>query len=358
VLLAVQDAPLPFVGSDTRTHLVYELWMQNFSSGGVNVEQLEVLGADGAVLQTLSAAQIATRLQPMGLREPSGKIAASTGALLFLHVILPEGATAPRQLAHRVKIHADAAPPGMQEITEVGGETTVDPHPVVHIGPPLRGGNYISADSCCDSSRHMRAAMPVNGQVWVGQRFAVDWEQLDAEGRIYHGPAADVKSYTIYGKEILAVADATVAGAIDDLPNQVPGKYPTNITLDQADGNSVVLDLGGKRYALYAHMQPGSVKVHQGDTVKRGQVLGLVGNSGNSVAPHLHFHVMSTPTPLAANGLPYEIDSFQITGISPGTAAFDTAEEKGTPLAIRMVTPPRPVTNALPLDQLIIAFEP
>ena len=358
VLLAVQDAPLPFVGSDTRTHLVYELWMQNFSSGGVNVEQVEVLGADGAVLQTLSAAQIATRLQPMGLREPSGKIAASTGALLFLHVIFPEGAAAPRQLAHRVKIHADAAPPGMQEITEVGGETPLDPHPVVHVGPPLRGGNYISADSCCDSSRHMRAAMPVNGQVWLGQRFAVDWEQLDAEGRIYHGPAADVKSYTIYGKEILAVADATVAGVIDGLPNQVPGKYPTNITLDQADGNSVVLDLGGKRYALYAHMQPGSVKVHQGDTVKRGQVLGLVGNSGNSVAPHLHFHVMSTPTPLAANGLPYEIDSFQITGISPGTAAFDTAEEKGTPLAIKAVTPPRPVTNALPLDQLIIAFEP
>src|SRR5277367_3617121 len=77
VLLAVQDAPLPFVGSDTRTHLVYELWMQNFSSGGVNVEQVEVLGADAAVLQTLSAEQIATRLQPMGFREASGKIAAS-----------------------------------------------------------------------------------------------------------------------------------------------------------------------------------------------------------------------------------------------------------------------------------------
>jgi hypothetical protein len=358
VLLAVQDAPVPFVGSDTRTHLVYELWMQNFSSGSVNVEQVEVLGKDAAVLQTLSAPQIATRLQPMGFREPRGKIAASAGTLLFIHVILPEGLAAPRQLSHRVKIHSDAAPPGMQEITEVGGETPVDPHPVVHLGPPLRGGNYVSADSCCDASRHTRAAMPVNGQVWLGQRFAVDWEQLDADGRIYHGPATDVKSYTIYGKEVLAVADATVASAVDGEPNQVPGKYPTNIALDQTDGNSVVLDLAGGRYALYAHMQPGSVKVHQGEAVKRGQVIGLVGNSGNSVAPHLHFHVMSAPTPLAANGLPYEIDSFQITGVSPGTAAFDTAEEKGTPLAIKAVTPPRPVTNALPLDQLIIAFEP
>jgi len=97
--------------------------------------------------------------------------------------------------------------------------------------------------------------------------------------------------------------------------------------------------------------------VHPGDTVKRGQVLGLVGNSGNSVAPHLHFHVVSNPSPLAANGLPYEIDSYQITAKSPGTSAFDQAEEKGTPLAITPLSPPHHVTNGLPLDQLVISFQ-
>lgn len=75
----------------------------------------------------------------------------------------------------------------------------------------------------------------------------------------------------------------------------------------------------------------GSIKVNPGDTVKRGQVLGLVGNTGNSVAPHLHFHVMDTPSSLASNGLPYEIDQFQVTGRSPGTEAFDAAEANGTP---------------------------
>ena len=62
------------------------------------------------------------------------------------------------------------------------------------------------------------------------------------------------------------------------------------------------------------------------------------------------------PIPLAANGLPYAIDAFTMTGTTGGTAAFDKAEADGTPLAIAPVTPPRPVKNALPLDQLEITF--
>jgi peptidase M23-like protein len=357
VMLAVPDAPVAFVGSDGRTHLVYELWLKNFTSGKVAVEKVEVFG-DGNVIATLDSAEIARRLQPAGLREPTGVMAASTEALLFIHVTLPEGQAEPKKLTHRVQVRAEAAPPGMQEISETGGEVAVDAQPVVVIGPPLRGDRYVSADSCCDANRHTRAALPVNGNVWIAQRYAVDWEQLDEQSRIYHGPAADVNSYTIYGKEILAVADGKIASVIDGLPNQTPGQYPTNISIEQADGNSVVLDLGGGRYALYAHFQPHSIRVRTGDMMKRGQVLGLVGNSGNSVAPHLHFHVMNTPSPLASSGLPYEIDSYRVTGKTPGTAAFDEAESTGTPLAITAISPPRQVTNGLPLDQLIISFAP
>jgi murein DD-endopeptidase MepM/ murein hydrolase activator NlpD len=117
-----------------------------------------------------------------------------------------------------------------------------------------------------------------------------------------------------------------------------------------------VLDLGGGRYALYAHLRAGSISVKPGQRVKRGLVMGRVGNSGNTLAPHLHFHVMDAPIPLAANGLPYAIDAFTVTGTTGGTAAFDKAEADGTPLAISSITPPRAVTNALPLDQLEIRF--
>ena len=145
---------------------------------------------------------------------------------------------------------------------------------------------------------------------------------------------------------------------IDGLPEQVPGIFPEGISLEEADGNSVILDIGGGNYALYAHFQPGSVRVEEGDRVKRGEVLGLVGNSGNSLAPHLHFHVMSGPQSLASNGLPYEVDSFEVTGRNTaGTAAFDEAEAEGTPLKIDPVDPAKTVTDAMPLDQTVVSFD-
>jgi Peptidase family M23 len=353
LLLQVLDAPVPFAGSDGSTHIVYELVVTNFSSAEVAVEKVEVFG-DGVVLQTLDPAAIAARLQPAGQRESTGSLARSTQALLFLHVVLAPGAQIPHELTHRVSARVSAAPPGHQEITETGGPTTVDRQSVVAIGPPLQGSSYISADSCCDATRHTRAALPINGRVWISQRMAVDWEQLDAQGRVYSGLREKLESYTIFGKPVLAVADAVVVDTANDQPEQTPGKFPDNISLAQADGNFVILDLGQNRYALYAHMQPGSVRVHKGDHVTRGQIIGLVGNTGNSVAPHLHFQVMAGQSSFASNGLPYAIDSFHVTGQTPGTAAFDEAEAKGTPLAVTPVS--RDVTNALPLDQLIIGF--
>lgn len=355
LLLAVPDPPVPFAGSDRRMHLVYELWITNFSSAEAAVEQVEVLG-DGKTLTTLDAAAIAARLQPAGRRDASAGVPSGGTSLLFVHLTLPEGAPAPVQLSHVVRARVDAAPPDLRQMTFPGGQVTVVRQKVVVIGPPLRGDHFIAADSCCDATRHTRAALPVDGRVRIAQRFAVDWEQLDDANRIYVGPREAPGSYVIYGKEALAVADARVAAVIDDLPEQTPGKFPEAIPLSQADGNSVVLDLGEGRFALYAHLQPRSPRVRVGDRVTRGQVLGLVGNSGNSVAPHLHFHVMNGASPLDSNGLPYEIDRFDVVGHSPGTAAFDTAEEQGTPLAITPVTPPQRVTNALPLDQSLVSF--
>ena len=355
LLLSIQDAPIPFNGSDSSTHLVYEVLLTNFSSGDVTPEKVEVLG-DGAELQTLDAAQIATRLQPVGTREPSATIAKSTQALLFLDVIIPEGKHAPRELSPRVTARFAAAPPGRQEITATGGSIAVDHRPVAVIGPPLRGDRYVSADSCCDAVRHTRAVLPINGRFWVSQRYAVDWEQINEQGHIYLGTREKVESYMIFGKEAIAVADATVASVTDGAPEGTPGQYPTNIDPAAADGNAVILDLGQHRYAMYAHMQPGSIKVHQGDKVKTGQVLGLVGNTGNSLVPHLHFQLMDQPSSLASNGLPYEIQNFEVTAKGVSTATFDQAEADGTPLPHSLLTPPIHAKKALPLDQLIINF--
>ncbi len=356
LLLAVHDAPVPFMGSDGHEHLVYELGMTNFSSAEIAVEKVEVM-SEGATLQTLDTAAVAGRLQPAGQRDSTGTLAKGTQALLFLNVTLAPGAKVPAELSHRVSLRVSAAPPGHQEFPETGGNTEVDRQAVASIGPPLRGTHYISADSCCDATRHTRAALPVNGRVWVAQRYAVDWEQTDASGQIYAGPREKLESYAIFGRPVLAVADALVVSVIDGEPEQTPGNYPTNIPLDKADGNCVILDLGGHRYALYAHMQPGSIKVRSGEKVHLGQVIGLVGDTGNSIVPHLHFQVTDGPSSLSSNGLPYEISEFQVTGATAGTKAFDEAESNGTPLPVTPVVPPQIVKHAMPLDQLIISFQ-
>ena len=118
--------------------------------------------------------------------------------------------------------------------------------------------------------------MPIDGRVRVAQRYAVDWEQTDSGGHIYTGPREKLESYAIFGEQALAVANAHVVSVTDGLPEQTPGKFPENIPLTEADGNSVVLDLGGGDYAMYAHLQPGSIRVRQGENVKLGQVIGLV----------------------------------------------------------------------------------
>jgi murein DD-endopeptidase MepM/ murein hydrolase activator NlpD len=102
----------------------------------------------------------------------------------------------------------------------------------------------------------------------------------------------------------------------DSIPENVPGvnSRAVPITLETVGGNRVIIDIGGGYYAFYAHLKPGGVKVKLGDKVKRGQVIGIVGNTGNSTEPHLHFHIADANSPLGSEGVPYRLDSFEIVG--------------------------------------------
>jgi murein DD-endopeptidase len=112
------------------------------------------------------------------------------------------------------------------------------------------------------------------------------------------------------------VTDGIVVGIKDGIPQNIPGanSRAVPITLETVGGNYVILDLGQGRYAFYAHLQPGTLRVKLGDQVRRGHVLGLVGNSGNSTEPHLHFHVSNGNSALGSEGLPYVFESFEQQG--------------------------------------------
>jgi hypothetical protein len=348
-------APNPVPGSDGRRHLVYELRIANPTASALELKKVEVLDEpSGKPLLTLDRDGLAKRFSIGGRRgSESTDLGVGQFGVLFLHVALEPGDALPRAIAHRISVRI--VQPGIDFSATVARTPVVD-RPLAVLGPPFVGAGYVAADGCCDSIRHVRALLSLNGHFALAQRFAIDWEQIDPQNRVVKGDTKTLSNYVIYGREVLAVADGTVVSSRNDLPEQVPGALPQGMTIDQADGNFVVLDIGGN-YVLYAHMQPGSVTVKAGAKVKRGDGLGKVGNTGNTQAPHLHLHVMDGPSPLQSNGIPYVFDSFKLTAIDKaGTADFDKAEATGSPLTLTPVSPPQALSRVLPLDLTVVEF--
>src|SRR5262249_38518940 len=190
-------------------------------------------------------------------------------------------------------------------------EMAPDGAPVV-MASPLRGDHWWTPNGPANDSIHRRIVIALGSHFGLPERFAVDWIKLGDDGQSFTGDEHDNRSYHAYNAEVIAVADGQVISIKDGIPENVPNSSPmaVPITLETIGGNNVVEDLGGGKYAFYAHLIPGTIAVKPGDRVKRGQLLGRLGNSGNSTEPHLHFHVCDAPDPLFSNGLPFEIDHF------------------------------------------------
>ncbi|MBD0273664.1 MAG: M23 family metallopeptidase [Acetobacteraceae bacterium] len=350
----VLSAPRLFPGSDGHDHLVYEVRLSNVTAGKANLKRLAVLDlGSGKPLAVLDEAALGGRFSLGGRRgAETTTLGEAQFGVAFLHVRLEPGSPAPSGLAHEVEGSFEQP---KADLSMRVAETPVVARPPPVLGPPLRGGGYVAGDGCCDSVRHVRALLPLDGAFRLSQRFAIDWERIDAENRVVRGDLKEPRSYRIYGEPVLAVADGTVAGARNDLPDQTPGALPDALPVDEVDGNFVVLDIGGGAYVNYAHLRPGSVRVRAGDRVRRGDHIGDVGNTGNSQAPHLHLHVMDGPSPLAADGVPYVFEAFTITASDQaGTADFDRAEATGSPLTLTPHSPPLRLRRALPLDLTIV----
>ncbi|WP_416971831.1 peptidoglycan DD-metalloendopeptidase family protein [Streptomyces sp. 4F14] len=116
------------------------------------------------------------------------------------------------------------------------------------------------------------------------QRGAVDLVGLGPHGT-RTGPGHDAHAYAAYGRAVHAPCDGRVVSAAGAIADQKPGE----IRYQPLYGNHVFLDTGHELVKL-AHLRPGSVTVRPGDLVRTGQLLGEVGNSGNTTEPHLHLH--------------------------------------------------------------------
>jgi hypothetical protein len=305
--------------------LAYELHVTNFTPATTVLRRLEVLGGDGQVLLALADSALAVAVARPGLAPPQPGVAPAQAraerlrlggglrAVAFLWVPV-DARTAPPRVRHRVTVSPAAGDTASTQSLE--GAAVPVTNDVAVIGPPLRGGDWLAGNGPDPISGHRRALIPIDGTPNVAQRFAIDWLIVDDSGRTHVGDREKNESYHAEGKEAIAVADGVVAVTKDGIPENVPGitSRAVPITLETVGGNHVILDIGRGRYAFYAHLRPGSLRVKPGDRVKRGQVVGLVGNSGNSTEPHLHFHLMDGTSPLGSEGIPYVHDSFELVG--------------------------------------------
>lgn len=299
--------------------LPYEIHVTNLMTQGVTIQRIEVLGADdNALLATLSDSVLQGALARVGSRVPASERAhLGAGLRAVVYMWVPVSGTTPRAIRHRLTAMPDSGSTTPLVLETPAVRVTSN---IAVITPPLRGGVWFAANGPSPTSGHRRAMIPIFGTYYISQRFAIDWVKVDEQGRTHAGDSLQNKSYYAYGNNALAVADGIVTEVKDSIPENVPGanSRAVPITLETVGGNHVIIDIGQQRFAFYAHLQPHSIRVHVGDHVKRGQILGLVGNSGNSTEPHLHFHISDASSPLGAEGLPYEFQTLDVLGSCRG----------------------------------------
>ena len=155
------------------------------------------------------------------------------------------------------------------------------------------------------------------------EQFAINYVQIGLNGACCNGSPQALRSWWGYDAPILAATAGLVVEVVDGIPDQQPVGTLSNVTAATAGGNSVIEDIGGGRYVAYGHLKPGTIPawVRKGTRLRTGDLIGRLGNSGNSDVPHLHFQVMDGPSFLDATGLPFVFDSQLLEGRVSETAA-------------------------------------
>jgi hypothetical protein len=308
------DVPEPpaTVGTEGAALLVYELHLTNFSATPKTVRLVRVLAGSNPVGEFQGAA-LWHRVALLGGSAPQGQdvvVEPGRRGIIFLELAVP-GAEVPATLCHEV-VYSTAGEGNDSPLR--GPCVTVKTAAPQPFAPPLRGGPWVAVHDPNWTRGHRRVFYTVAGKAHIPARFAVDFVRLDAAGHTTGGDPDRVADTQGYGDDVLAVADARVAGVRNDMsePLLISDRRPHEIAEDA--GNFVALRLHDGRYAFYEHLKPGSIRVKQGEAVVRGEVIGSLGFSGESTGPHLHFHVADGPDTLDAEGLPFSIDRFRLLG--------------------------------------------
>lgn len=335
--------PVPVKSVDGKWYLVYHLFLTNLGLSDLTLKSVEVSDAAGGKILTryadkeLSEYYRFRTLLPTPPRSemPNGRYprAISSGRIgvLFFWLTVDSPNAIPVSLNHRFVFEPNSLIKLLRRFASdrEGSEMRLDDYNVavskekpVVIGAPLRGGDWRCSNGPAYNTDHQFLGIR-GGRVRIAQRFGCDFQKVDKEDNILPNPFPNEitnKMFYGYGAEVLAVANGNVVFVKDGIPENVPQatgeiKPAVPLTRETNAGDWIAIDLGNNHYAFYAHLQPNSIRVKVGDKVRKGQVIGLLGNSGNAVGPHLHFHIgdeyrINGGDFNGNEGLPFVFDSF------------------------------------------------
>ena len=352
--IRVGISPQP-VMADGKRHLLYELQVTNYGRGAGELTHLTVADDNNRPLADFDDAAIEKLAAPVGAADNPNRVRVlqtGRGLELFMDVALDPAAAVPHRLHHRFSVDAHWRDGSVSH--EAVGDIVVpvsgSPPPVLHA--PLAGAGWVAANAL-SAPGHRRAVAVVDGKARIAQRFAIDWVRLGPDGRAFHGDPTINADYYGYGADVLAVADGRVVEIKDSLPENA-GSKPQRagpVTLDTIAGNYLILDIGGGRFGVYAHLQPRGFAVKADDRVRAGQVLAKLGNSGNADAPHLHFHLADAPSNLGAEGIPYELTAFSQVGVVDDLETLLSGQAWTAPKR-----PAAPQRKAFPLNNAVLVL--
>lgn len=215
-----------------------------------------------------------------------------------------------------------------KESTEEGYEMIDAREPLI-VEFPLRGEWY--------SPNTPGTKIPSHGTNQLGSRYAYDFIQVDWERKGWPAYRTSLAKYLIFGvpldeyycwgQEVFAPCDGIIIQAEDDYKERARTKLlsdmsnayknahyfdPKKDDIQSVAGNYIIIECADNVYAGLVHLQTGSIQVSVGQRVKKGEVIGRVGHSGNSFAPHLHFQFMDSSEIATANGLPFAFEQYEI----------------------------------------------
>ncbi|MGH7849971.1 MAG: hypothetical protein ACREOP_06705, partial [Thermodesulfobacteriota bacterium] len=198
VVVSVISAPDPVKGSDGKYHFVYELEALNATGLAWEINSVDVTDGAGGTLYSLTGDELKNKTELIKDKTKTNALPPGETGIIFIHFSIEDESKIPDSITHNISITIPGGIPagflkfaGLPESDKTYAYTLdavkVGPSDAILIGPALEGKGWVAADGCCDSTRHVRAIMPINDKLRIAQRFAIDWEMINDDRKIFVG---------------------------------------------------------------------------------------------------------------------------------------------------------------------------